>query len=42
VNLELAQSLVLRRRVEHLLAHHHYRGFNGAVGDYALMRIMLS
>jgi hypothetical protein len=33
LNLELAQSLPLRRRVEHLLAHYHYRGFNGAVGE---------
>jgi hypothetical protein len=31
--LELAQSLPLRRRVGQLLAHYHYRGFNGAVGE---------
>jgi hypothetical protein len=33
LNLELANSLVLRRRVRHLLAHYHYRGFHGAVGE---------
>jgi hypothetical protein len=33
VRLELAQSLALRRRVGQLLAQHHYRGFNGAVGE---------
>jgi len=33
LSLQLAQSLPLRRRVEQLLAHYHYRGFNGAVGE---------
>ncbi len=33
VSLELAQSVPLRRRVGHLLARYHYRGFNGAVGE---------
>lgn len=33
LNLELAQSLPSRRRIGHLLAHYHYRGFNGAVGE---------
>jgi hypothetical protein len=33
LSLELAQSLPLRRRVGQLLAHYHYRGFNGAVGE---------
>jgi hypothetical protein len=42
VNLELAQTIGLRRRVGQLLAQYHYRGFNGAVGDYAPMGIMLS
>jgi hypothetical protein len=31
--LELAHSPGLRRRVRHLLAQYHYRGFNGAVGE---------
>ena len=33
LRLELARSLPLRRRVGQLLAHYHYRGFNGAVGE---------
>ena len=33
LSLELVQSLALRRRVGQLLAQHHYRGFNGAVGE---------
>ena len=33
VRLELAHTAGLRRRVAHLLAQHHYRGFNGAVGE---------
>ncbi len=33
LSLELAQSLSLRRRIGHLLAQYHYRGFNGAVGE---------
>lgn len=33
LSLELAQPLPLRRRVGQLLAHYHYRGFNGAVGE---------
>jgi hypothetical protein len=33
LRLELAQSLSSRRRIEHLLAHYHYRGFNGAAGE---------
>lgn len=33
LSLELAQRLPLRRRVGQLLAHYHYRGFNGAVGE---------
>jgi len=33
VSLELAHTPGLRRRVRHLLAQYHYRGFNGAVGE---------
>ena len=33
VNLELAHTPGLRRRVRQLLAQYHYRGFNGAVGE---------
>ena len=33
VSLELAHTSALRRRVGHLLAQYHYRGFNGAVGE---------
>lgn len=33
VSLELAHTPELRRRVRQLLAHYHYRGFNGAVGE---------
>lgn len=33
VSLELVQSLSARRRVTHLLAHYHYRGFHGPVGE---------
>jgi len=33
LSLEPAHSLALRRRVGQLLAQHHYRGFNGAVGE---------
>jgi len=33
LRLELAQPLPLRRRLGHLLAQYHYRGFNGAVGE---------
>jgi len=33
VNLELAHTTRLRRRVGQLLAQYHYRGFNGAVGE---------
>jgi hypothetical protein len=42
MSLELAHTPGLRRRVKQLLAQYHYRGFNGAVGDYAEMGIMLS
>ena len=33
VSLELAHRVELRRRVAHLLARYHYRGFHGAVGE---------
>jgi hypothetical protein len=33
VSLELAHTPELRRRVRQLLAHYHYRGFHGAVGE---------
>ena len=33
VHLELAHTPALRRRVRQLLAHYHYRGFRGAVGE---------
>lgn len=33
VSLELVHTTGLRRRVSHLLAQYHYRGFNGAVGE---------
>ena len=33
VHLELAHTPELRRRVRHLLAQYHYRGFHGAVGE---------
>jgi hypothetical protein len=33
VRLELAHTPALRPRVRQLLAHYHYRGFNGAVGE---------
>jgi hypothetical protein len=33
LHLELAHTPKLRRRVARLLAHYHYRGFNGAVGE---------
>jgi hypothetical protein len=33
IGLELAHSPALRRQVRVLLAQHHYRGFNGAVGE---------
>lgn len=33
VSLEPATTLAVRRRIGHLLARHHYRGFNGAVGE---------
>lgn len=33
LRLELANTLPLRRRVGQLLRQHHYRGFNGAVGE---------
>lgn len=33
VRLELAHTPALRRRVRQLLAHYHYRGFHGAVGE---------
>jgi hypothetical protein len=33
VSLELAHTAGLRRRVRQLLGQHHYRGFNGAVGE---------
>jgi hypothetical protein len=33
VRLERVDSLAQRRRVRHLLAQHHYRGFGGAVGE---------
>ena len=33
VSLELAHTPALRPRVRQLLAHYHYRGFNGAVGE---------
>jgi hypothetical protein len=42
VNLEPAHTPRLRQRVGQLLAQYHYRGFNGPVGDYAQMGIMLS
>lgn len=33
IRLELAHSPPLRRELRALLAHYHYRGFNGAVGE---------
>jgi hypothetical protein len=33
LNLELAHTRVLRRHVADLLRRHHYRGFQGAVGE---------
>jgi len=33
LTLQLAHSTGLRRQAGELLAHHHYRGFNGAVGE---------
>ena len=42
LSLELAYTRPLRRHLADLLRRYHYRGFHGAVGDYALMRIMLS
>ena len=33
LSLELAHDTGLRRKVGHLLAQYHYRGFNGAVGE---------
>lgn len=33
LSLELAHTPERRRRVRQLLAHYHYRGFNGAVGE---------
>jgi len=33
VTMELAHTPALRRRVAHLLAQYHYRGFHGAVGE---------
>lgn len=33
VSLEPATTLAARRRIGHLLARHHYRGFSGAVGE---------
>jgi hypothetical protein len=33
VSLELAHTPGLRRQVRHLLAHYHYRGFHGPVGE---------
>lgn len=40
VRLELAHAPATRRRVRQLLARYHYRGFHGAVGDYAQVGIM--
>jgi len=42
VSLELVDSLSRRRQVQRLLAAYHYRGFRGAVGDYAQMPVMRS
>ena len=33
IRLELSQDLQSRRHLARLLAHYHYRGFNGAVGE---------
>jgi hypothetical protein len=33
LRLELAYTVAVRQRIRHLLAEHHYRGFNGAVGE---------
>jgi hypothetical protein len=33
IHLELTHNVQLRREVGQLLARHHYRGFNGAVGE---------
>ena len=42
VSLELVEGLGARKQARELLAQYHYRGFNGAVGDYAPIGIMLS
>jgi hypothetical protein len=40
VSLELVETIQSRRQVAQLLATYHYRGFHGAVGDYAQLPIM--